>query len=341
MTPKDYYHQLIATGNIIADPQQEFVVEKLNALYLQLISQAPAKGFAQKFRRLISRIPAAKGFYIWGSVGAGKTFLMNSFYDCLPFDEKLRIHFHAFMQIIHDQLKTTQGEKYPLQKIAQELAKRYKIICFDELSVTDIADAMLLAELFKALFAENMIFIFTSNTAPDNLYKKGLQRQRFLPAIELIKKYTETLHVDIKQDYRLGRRKNKQQEQLERTFSALTKDMQVHITPLQIHGRNVRVEKYANGVVWFDFLALCGIPRSQKDYLELVKQFHTVIVSDIPKISATQTDLARAFINLIDVLYDANIKLYVSSVPIDEIYEQGRLSNEFARTRSRLHEMVG
>ena len=252
--------------------------------------------------------------------------------------------------MIHEQLGQLQGEAHPLGVIAKNLAKEVRVICFDELVVNDIADAMLAAGLLEALYMQKICLLFTSNSPPDDLYLKGIQRDSFLPAIELIKKNSEVVHITSSNDYRLRNYREDAfyysplntdaEEKLETQFSKMSHQAPASKQPLRIYERDIRVRKIADGVVWFDFLDLCGIPRSQDDYLAIASHFHTIIVSNVTPIHPEQNDLARSFINLIDVLYDANKKLIISAdKPIEQLYLCGRMLFEFARTRSRLMEM--
>lgn len=347
MTPIEYYEKLIHSDQILNDPQQVRVIQQLQVIFDNLTSQNSSSGLWQK---LTAKKVVVRGLYLWGEVGIGKTFLMDSLYYCLPFKEKLRTHFHAFMKMIHEQLEQFKGQTNPLAKIAKKIAQRNKIICFDELVVNDITDAMILAGLFKNLYKEKTCLLFTSNTPPDNLYLKGIQRESFLPAIDLIKTHSDIVHLVSQQDYRYRDYKedsyyytplNDQADSLlETQFQNHCGNRSIQRGSITILGREIPIRKVCDKVVWFDFLTLCGIPRSQNDYLAIAKKFDTVIVSDVKVIQPEQNDLARAFINLVDVLYDSNNKLIISAEkPIDEIYYCGRMLFEFARTRSRLVEM--
>ncbi len=344
MTPFEYYQKKIATGEILNDPQQLAVIEKFQTIYKVLLQQP--LGFISRFRK---KHPP-RGLYLWGSVGIGKTFLMDTFYYSLPFEEKQRIHFYAFMQEVHHQLRTLQGTKNPLQSIAKNWAQKTRVLCFDELIVNDIADALLLGGLFKALFEQGICLIITSNAPPDDLYKNGLQRELFLPAIAQIKTNLEVVHLQIIDDYRTYYGKHsdyywyplttKTLENMEQSFLKFSQGALPKLTPLQINDRMIRVKKQADAIVWFDFMDICGIPRSQEDYLALTKQFHTILVSNLTRIGAHENDLARSFIRFIDVLYDNQIRLVIAAAqPIEQIYTSGQLLFEFARTRSRLTQM--
>jgi cell division protein ZapE len=347
VTPTTYYHRLVESDQILLDGQQLAVVEQLQFIFDQLI-QSNKKKLLLKFTGQTPTLTT--GLYLFGDVGIGKTFLLDCFYYCLPFKNKLRIHFHNFMKMVQEQLKELQGEVNPLAKIAKKLARQTKVICFDELIVNDIADAMILAGLFKALYREKVCLLFTSNQAPDNLYLKGLQRDSFLPAIELIKQNSIVMHIASNKDYRMQKPQEnccyffplnpQAQEKLQLQFELNSNHQAEATKSIKVLERDIRVQKIAEGVVWFDFLDICGIPRSQQDYLVLAQQFHTFIVSNVTVIQPEQNDLARSFINLVDVLYDATRKLIISAQkPADQLYQSGRMLFDFSRTRSRLAEM--
>jgi cell division protein ZapE len=347
--PTEYYQKLGESEQILPDPQQQTALSYLDVVYDQLTQgHIITRTFIQRIFGKPTNL--TKGVYLWGDVGIGKTFLMDCFFYCLPFENKLRVHFHSFMKMIHDQLEQLKGETKPLLKIAQQLAKNNSVICFDELVVHDISDAMLLAGLFRALYQEKICLIFTSNTSPDNLYLKGLQRQNFLPAIELIKIHSQVIAITTRSDYRLKNSEdhsfyytplNEHTAQLlQDQFSLLSQHRPFSQEPLRLNDRNISIRRLADGVVWFDFLAICGIPRSQNDFLEITKKFHTVMISGVKVITSEQNDLIRTFINLVDVLYDANKRLIIAAEkPIAEIYPSGKMLFEFARTRSRIVEM--
>ncbi len=347
MTPTEYYQKLLESDQILADPQQAAVITRLQTIYNQLTSTPTKTGL---FQRFAGKRTFTKGLYLWGEVGIGKTFLMDSFYYCLPIKNKMRVHFHAFMKMIHEQLQQLKHESKPISKLAKQIASANAVICFDELVVNDITDAMLLAGLFDCLYKENTCLLFTSNTAPDNLYLKGIQRDSFLPAIELIKQHSDVMQLTSIQDYRFKEYETnnyyftplneKSEELLERQFNQHRGNKPVSKNPLRILGRDIEIKKMSDGTIWFDFQAICGVPRSQQDYLDIVKQFDFILVSNLKVIQPEQNDLARAFINLVDVVYDANKQLIIAAErPIEDIYFCGRMLFEFARTRSRLIEM--
>jgi cell division protein ZapE len=275
---------------------------------------------------------------------------MDNFFESLPFDQKMRIHFHRFMQRVHAELQKLEDQSNPLLVVADKLSQEARIICFDEFFVSDIGDAMILAGLMEALFERGVSLVCTSNIVPDGLYKDGLQRARFLPAIALVNKHTEVVNVDGGNDYRL--RTLEQAElfhspldqqatlNLEKYYTQLAVETGSHDLDLEINGRVIRAKRHSDDVVWFSFKALCDGPRSQNDYIELAREFHAVILSDVPMMSIDNDDQARRFINLIDEFYDRNVKLIISAEkPIHELYAGGKLNFEFERTESRLLEM--
>lgn len=357
MTPTQRYQQDLQAEGFSYDTAQEKAVACLQGVYDRLMA-ADHTGESGMIGRLLSRFKApqplvpVKGVYFWGGVGRGKTYLMDAFYDSLPFENKMRAHFHRFMQRVHRELKTLAGEKNPLTLIADRLSKEARVICFDEFFVSDIADAMILGSLFEHLFARGVTLVATSNIIPDDLYKDGLQRSRFLPAIALINQHTDVVNVDGGVDYRLrvleqaelyyyplGQAAN---DSLQHSFEQLNLGNE-HVRydiPLSIEGRNITALCVCDDVVWFDFEALCDGPRSQNDYIELAREFHAVLISDVPQMSVSNDDQARRFINLVDEFYDRNVKLMLSAaVSLPELYLGGSLSFEFERTQSRLLEM--
>jgi cell division protein ZapE len=347
MNPLAYYQEQCAKGVIVADPEQQQVVLSLDALYFAHISEHQQR---KRFFAFLRKPKLLRGLYLWGGVGIGKTFLMDCFYHCLPFSEKKRMHFHSFMQWVHHELKQHQGEKDPLQVIADKVAREAQVLCFDELAVTDIADAMLLGRLLNALFSRGVSLVVTSNIEPDELYKRGLQRPLFLPTIALLKQHTQVMHIPIIVDYRLRHLKTagvffsttdeETQENMEKCFALLTEGLPVSLEPLAICDRPITIVKRAGDVVWFDFESLCHIPRSQHDYLAIAKTFRTVFISHIPIISPQAKNRITLLIHLVDVLYDARVRLVISAdVPVEEIYTEGPMHFAYQRTCSRLIEM--
>lgn len=338
------------------DPAQEHVVELLQDLYDRLLDrrrQLASSRLGRWFRsgplRGSSRVPEV-GLYLWGGVGRGKTYLMDTFFECLSFEHKMRVHFHRFMQRVHAELKALEGEKNPLALVADGLANDAGVLCFDEFFVSDIADAMILGGLMEALFERGVTLVATSNIPPQRLYENGLQRQRFLPVIALLEKYTLVVNVDAGIDYRLRTLQRAElyhfpldasaDESLRRSFQALSPGPAKHWERLQINGRYMTCRCLADDVAWFDFAELCDGPRSQNDYIELARVFHAVLVSGVPLFAPGMDDLARRFINLVDEFYDRNVKLVISAAgPLSALYAGGRLEFEFQRTSSRLQEM--
>jgi len=301
------------------------------------------------FKKLINRPAIPRGVYMFGGVGRGKSFLMDCFFQAVPVVRKTRLHFHEFMREVHRELADLQGTVNPLDALGERMARRYRLICFDEFHVADITDAMILHRLLDALFDNGVGFVTTSNFKPDDLYPNGLHRDRILPAIALLNDKLEVIDVDDGTDYR---RRTMEQVKLYHTplGPAADAEMDEAFTRLEesrdedpvlhIEQREIRARRKAGGVVWFDFRTLCGGPRSQNDYLEIATQFHTVLLSDVPRMSARNASEARRFTWLVDVLYDRRVKLILSAeVPPEALYTEGPLAHEFPRTVSRLSEM--
>jgi cell division protein ZapE len=299
--------------------------------------------------KLLRRPPIPRGVYLWGGVGRGKSFLMDGFFAAVPLIRKTRVHFHEFMRGVHRELDELKGTVDPLDEVARRIARRHRLICFDEFHVSDIADAMILHRLLARLFELDVGFVMTSNYAPDALYPDGLHRDRMLPAIALLKERLDVVHLDGGIDYR-----RRTMERIDAYLTPLGPESEAHLTEafmrlaeteddepvLMIESRMIRARRRAGGVVWFDFAVLCGGPRSQNDYLEIAAQFHTVLLSNVPRMSAGQASEARRFTWLVDVLYDHRVKLIASAeVPPEQLYTAGALANEFHRTASRLLEM--
>ena len=347
MNVRDYYAQTLLQRGYQSDPAQEAAVERLQQSFDSWVNFRAQRG--TRFKRLVNRPDVPRGVYLWGGVGRGKSFLMDSFYLIVPVVRKTRVHFHEFMRAVHRELDEQKGVEDPLLIVAKKIAQKYRLICFDEFHVSDIADAMILYNLMKALFDEGVSFVLTSNYEPDALYPDGLHRDRMLPAIALLKEKLDVLNVDAGIDYRkrvleqvdayhtpIGAETDRA---LRHAFTQIaeTAEQDLRIT---IEGRELRCLRRAGGVIWFDFATLCGGPRSQNDYLDIAHRFHTVILSDVPQMSAAMGSEARRFTWLIDVLYDHRVKLLMSAaVPPEQLYTDGVLSNEFHRTVSRLIEM--
>ncbi len=299
--------------------------------------------------KLIRHPPIPRGVYMFGGVGRGKSFLMDCFFQALPLTRKTRLHFHEFMREVHRELQELKGTANPLQVLGERIARRFRLICFDEFHVADVTDAMILHRLLESMFAHRVSIVTTSNFHPDELYPNGLHRDRILPAIALLKDRLQVVNVDAGTDYRqltlaqvkmvhtpLGPEADAAMtDAFERLAEARDEDPVLHIEHRTIHAR-----RRAGGVVWFDFKTLCGGPRSQNDYLELAAQFHTLLLSDVPQMPPRLASEARRFTWLVDVLYDRRIKLILSTeVPPAELYTEGPLAHEFPRTVSRLSEM--
>ncbi len=350
--PLAHYRRRIERGEITADPYQSAAVEALQLAYDDLVAAGPApRGLRRRLKEFFgSTVAPTRGVYLWGSVGRGKTLLMDLFYHCLPFDDKLREHFHRFMGGVHEGLKEHRTRENPLQLVADRLAERTRVICFDELFVTDIADAMILGGLFEALFQRGVSLVATSNIEPDKLYSEGLQRQRFLPAIAAIERHTRIIQIDGSLDYRLRvlERADVYQEPIGATadrklaecFEAIAPDEGERDLQIEILGRTLEARRAADGVVWFDFPQICDGPRSQNDYVELSRCYQTVLISNVPQLTKRLENQARRFIALVDEFYDRRVKLILSAAaPLSALYIGDRLRHEFRRTQSRLEEM--
>lgn len=353
LTPWQHYQQDLTRDEFSEDPAQEQAVRSLQRVFDEIMLTNSKPSPMKKIFSLLGAKPqSVQGLYLWGGVGRGKTYLMDTFYDALPGDRKLRAHFHRFMHQVHIDLDNLKGQRDPLLIIAKQMAKKYQVICFDEFFVSDITDAMLLGTLFQALFKEGVALVATSNIIPDELYRNGLQRVRFLPAIALINKHCQILNVDSGIDYRL--RTLEQAEiyhfpldaqadtNLLSYFEKLAPESEVSSDDIDIDGRNISIRKQAQGVLLLDFLALCDGPRSQRDYMELACLYHTVLLSGVQQMGIKETgdDVARRFLAMVDEFYERNVKLIISAeVSLEDIYTQGLLSFEFKRCRSRLTEM--
>jgi cell division protein ZapE len=341
----------VARGELKADASQVRGVEALERLYRDLQRAAPPRGWRSKVATLArTRRKPVRGLYLWGGVGRGKTLLMDLFYGALPFKDKRRQHFHRFMATVHARLKQHRNVENPLELVADEIARDTRIICFDEFAVSDIADAMLLGTLFAALFARGVTLAATSNIVPDQLYAGGLQRQRFLPTIALLKEHCEVVHVDGTTDYRLRALERADvyqtptgvvaEQRLTEFFEAIAPDEGDDGGTLELNGRPIPYRRAADGVIWLDFKSVCDGPRSQDDYIEMSRLYQTVLVSDVPRFDATLENQARRFIALVDEFYDRRVKLILSAAaPATELYRGERLKQDFLRTQSRLQEM--
>ena len=352
-TPWQRYQADLQRKDFTHDPAQEQAVHLLQDLFERLVARRRERsgGLMDWLDDLRGKKREPEiGLYFWGGVGRGKTYLVDTFYDCLPFRRKLRVHFHRFMQRVHTELNSLEGEKNPLEIVADRLAEEAVVICFDEFFVTDIGDAMILGGLMEALFARGVTLVATSNIVPEKLYENGLQRQRFLPAIALVEKYTQVVNVDAGVDYRLRTLQQAElyhfpldegaDESLRDSFERLAPEVGKHWERLEVNGRYLTCRCLADDVAWFDFAELCDGPRSQNDYIELARIFHAVLISGVPGFVPDNDDQARRFINLVDEFYDRNVKLVLAAEKsLLELYSGGRLEFEFQRTVSRLQEM--
>ena len=345
---KQRYQQALKLSAYTADAAQAKAVDCLAACVKRITRRAQRWQLAPRFiRRWWSHKPV-RGVYLWGGVGVGKTFLMDLFYDSLPLTRKKRIHFHRFMQRVHQQLQAYEGQRNPLWKIANEWAEQTQVLCLDEFMVMEITDAMILAELLGALFATGVTLVTTSNVSPDALYQHGLQRSRFLPAIQLIKRHCQTFELHTQCDYRLRLLSQAALYQspldegsdyyLREYFDGLVNsEVQYHETVV-INRRQLITERIGANVIWFDFKNLCTVPRSQQDYLEIARCYHTVLLGNVPQL--VKDDWARNFIHMVDVFYDHRVKLIITAATtLQNLYPNGRLNFEFQRTQSRLIEM--
>ena len=352
----ELYHRALGRRGFQSDPSQLRAVERLQQLYEEWTEYKAKRSSA--LRRLVVRPPLPRGVFLWGSVGRGKSFLMDSFYLCLPLVRKRRVHFHHFMRDVHRELDELKGREDPLAELASRIAKRYRLICFDEMHVNDIADAMIVGRLLGRILDLGVVCCMTSNYRPDELYKDGLKRENFLPAIALLKERLDVLHVDGGVDYRqrmLEGVKVYHSPLGEPADRALTEnfrriaEVEEEFHELDVEGRVIPYLHRAGGVVWFDFAVICGWGRSQHDYLDLSRRFHTVIVSGVPRMGLALAEEARRFTLMVDVFYDNRVKLIVSAeagpeklLRIEEDPADARLRAmvfEFDRTASRLVEM--
>lgn len=344
----DAYDALLVERGYVADEAQMRAATALQELYANLLSFKVKRGSTLK--RLLNPPKPPKGVYFWGGVGRGKSFLMDCFYDSVPYRRKKRIHFHAFMQQIHRDLEKYKGEPDPMLRLAEQIAREVRLLCFDEFHVSDIADAMILGRLMDGLFANGVIIVMTSNYPPEKLYPNGLHRESFLPTIALLQKHLDVFEVDAGVDYRL--RALEQVEIYHHPVDAAAEKKMLDYFRMvageegkkgghiEVLGRQVDTIRRSHGVIWFDFRTLCGGPRSQNDYLEIARGYHTVLLSHIPKMTQHQASEARRFTWLVDVFYDHRVKLIATAdCEPEALYTEGTQSSEFFRTVSRLTEM--
>lgn len=353
MTPVERYRKALEDPEFSADPAQQQAVEYTQSLYELIMERRTKKqGFLVRIKNrwFGNRLPPIKGLYLWGGVGRGKTYIIDAFYESLPIVEKKRIHFHRFMQKVHHELKQLDDVRDPLQTVAANFAREASVICFDEFHVADITDAMLLGGLLKILFEQGVVLVTTSNEHPDQLYHDGLQRERFLPAIALLKENTHVINVDNGIDYRL-RYLDKAEiyrypldEEADRMllthFQHIAPDQGRVNSTIEIEGRKIRTVRNADGVVWFEFRDICDGPRGPADYIEIGCQFQTVFVANVPSMGDEQNDQAKRFMIMVDEFYDRSVRLILTAVTLPEqIYSGKKWQKSFKRTVSRLIEM--
>ncbi len=356
LSPLEKYRQDLTRDDFLYDAAQENAVKNLQRLYEDLQSKPLA---VSSFKKVLNRwkktykkqaVKPVKGLYFWGGVGRGKTYLVDTFYDCLPFENKMRVHFHRFMHRVHQELKGLTGQSDPLKIIAKKFAQETCIICFDEFFVSDITDAMILGTLFEELFSHNVTLVATSNIIPNELYRNGLQRERFLPAIKLINEHTDIINVDSGVDYRLRTLEQAEifhypldqqaNDNLHRYFKQLSCEVGEESINIEINNRQLPTVFVSDGVVYFDFSVLCESARSQGDYMEISQIYHTVLLANVKQMGPESDDSTRRFIALVDEFYERNVKLIMSAeTSLETLYTGGNLVFEFKRCLSRLQEM--
>jgi cell division protein ZapE len=356
VTVLELYQEALRKRGFEPDDSQYSAVLRLQRLYEEWSDYKRRRSTA--LRRLVVRPTLPRGVYLWGAVGRGKTFLMDSFYRCLPLERKRRVHFHHFMRDVHREMDHLKGTVDPLDALAARIAKRYRLICFDEIALSDVADAMILGRLLTRTLDKGVVYCMTSNYHPDELYKGGLKREDFLPTIELIKDRLDVIHVDGGADYRKRALQQvkvyhtpltpETDRALMETFKQIA-EVEEEAHELDVEGRVIPYRHRAGGVVWFDFKVICGGGRSQNDYIDLAKRFHTLIVSGVPRMGLERADEARRFTLMVDVLYDQRVNLIVSAeAPREQLLARDRDTSDsrlqamifqFERTVSRLNEM--
>ncbi len=348
MKVTEFYQQELAKRGYGSDAAQQAAIDRLQRCQSEWLSYKEVR--SSKLAKIMRFPDLPRGVYMWGGVGRGKSFLMDCFYESSPVEKKTRLHFHEFMREVHRELQELRGKANPLDILGKNIAKRYRLICFDEFHVSDVADAMILYKLLDSLFKNRVQFVMTSNYRPDLLYPDGLHRDRILPAIALLQEKLDIMNVDAGVDYR-----QKVMEQVKAYYSPLGPETSATMSKvfesvaeahdeqdptLHIEAREIRAVRRAGGVAWFDFKTLCGGPRSQNDYLEIANLFHTVLLSEVPYMPPKMASEARRFTWLIDVFYDHKVKLIISAeVAAELLYTEGQMANEFHRTVSRIIEM--
>lgn len=342
------YQNLLDERGYVADAAQQAAAARLQQLYEELLNFKVKR--SSTLTRLLSRPQPPRGVYFWGGVGRGKSFLMDCFYAAVPYKRKRRIHFHAFMHEIHRELERHKGESDPMLKVAADIARQTRLLCFDEFHVSDIADAMILKRLLEGLYEQGVVLVMTSNYPPEKLYPNGLQRENFLPAIALLKKQMDVLEVEAGVDYRLRALEQVEiyhhpadqaaENKMLEYFRMVAGEEGQRGGVIHVLDREIETLRQGGGVIWFDFKTLCGGPRSQNDYLEIAQRYHTVLLSHIPQMTQHQASEARRFTWLVDVFYDCKVKLIATAdCAPEQLYTQGTQSGEFFRTVSRLTEM--
>ena len=349
-TPGEMYARGVAQGRWEDDSAQRAALVELDRVHAELLAAQLRVGAAGWWRLRRTQAPVARGLYLWGDVGRGKTFLVDLLYQSLPTERKLRLHFHRFMGRVHAELRKLEGHSDPLRDVAAHFARQARVLCLDEFFVTDIGDAMILGGLLQHLFARGTTLVTTSNIEPGQLYRDGLQRARFLPAIALIERHCAIVQLLAAQDYRLRELSRAgvyftplgaaAEQALDACFEHIAPGARRLEAEIVVNGRGIAVKRRAEGVIWFDFAALCEGPRAVADYIELAQSFNTVLISGVPQLSPQMEDAARRFVHLIDEFYDHGVNLVMSAAaPPAGLYRGERLRAEFARTQSRLIEM--
>lgn len=355
MTPLERYQADLAKAGFVHDAAQESAVRRLDELYTRLAAQPERPPEGRWLARIVGRRRAAepagvRGLYLYGGVGRGKTYLVDNFYAALPPGAARRVHFHAFMRDVHQALRELRDTADPLRVVARRFAGEFAVLCLDEFHVSDITDAMILGNLLEALFELGVVLVTTSNERPDQLYRDGLQRERFLPAIAMLEEKLEVIAVDGATDYRLRALQRAEiyhaplddeaDASLARSFAEIAPESGRADEVIDVGGRPIRSRLHADSICWFDFTEICGGPRSVHDYIEIARCYQTVLISGIPRLDDLSNDAARRFINLVDEFYDRRVNLICSAAaPPDQLYKGRKLARPFLRTVSRLVEM--
>lgn len=348
MKVTEFYKQELVKRGYGSDAAQKAAIDRLQVCQDEWLSYKEVR--SGKLAKMVRFPDLPRGVYMWGGVGRGKSFLMDCFYEASPVEKKTRLHFHEFMREVHRELQELRGKADPLEILGKNIAKKYRLICFDEFHVSDVADAMILYKLLDSLFKNRVQFVMTSNYRPDLLYPDGLHRDRILPAIALLQEKLDIMNVDAGIDYR---QKAMEQVQayytplgpetaatMDAVFNTVAEAHDEEDPTLHIEAREIKAIRRAGGVAWFNFKTLCGGPRSQNDYLEISNLFHTVLLSEVPYMPPKMASEARRFTWLIDVFYDHKVKLIISAeVAAELLYTEGPMANEFHRTVSRIVEM--